>query len=96
LRGTLATIDDNILPAACFIQNLRYNFLLFLLRPIDFSVFKNEELIELRLLSESLRLSKALKLQQIMKTKRLNFIISGLGEKIENLENSLKEKRLFA
>jgi hypothetical protein len=43
-------------------------------------------------LSQSLRLSKALKLQQENEDKKNEFITSDLEKKIENLENSLKEK----
>jgi hypothetical protein len=40
LKGALVTIEDNILPIVRFIQILRYDFLLFLLRPISFSVLR--------------------------------------------------------
>jgi hypothetical protein len=63
---------------------------LFLLRPVNFIVFKGEDLIELRLLLQSLLLSKALKLQQENEDKKNKFLISGIEERIEKLENSLK------
>jgi hypothetical protein len=40
LERALAIIEDNILPTSCFIQILRYDFLLFLLHPISFSVLR--------------------------------------------------------
>jgi chromosome segregation ATPase len=55
-------------------------------------LFESEDLIELRFLLQSLLLSKALKLQQENEEIKNEFIISGLEEKIKNLENSLKEK----
>jgi hypothetical protein len=43
-------------------------------------------------LTQSLLLSKALKLQQDDEGKKNEFVISGLEKKIEELENHLKEK----
>jgi hypothetical protein len=43
-----------------------------------------------------LLLSKALKLQQDDEDRKNKFVIRGLEKKIEELENSLKEKRRLA
>jgi hypothetical protein len=43
-------------------------------------------------LIQSLLLSKALKLQQDDEDRKNEFVINGLEKKIEDLENSLKEK----
>jgi hypothetical protein len=46
-------------------------------------------------LIQSLLLSKALKLQQYDEDRKDEFVISGLEKKIEELENSLKEKDIL-